>query len=163
MPKYCILKRDALAFIDSFAGLVPCKVLRIKHNDIHKCGTFAQQSDITVTVRITATRGAYRLGEVLTLPSHNVVPRGSVYTRNGQYRVAVYSVHVGAPFDVGQRVQTPDGPGVVRVHTETAFISPDEPNRQYPRSGVLLDSMQAAIVDTETRYYFWHELSEATR
>ena len=70
------------AYLDSFSGLVPCKVLAITR------GNGLTQ----VQVKLTATRCAYKCGEILTDNSLHVVPRGAVHVRGGQYRIRLYSV-----------------------------------------------------------------------
>lgn len=63
------LKSGQLAYLDSFAGAIPCKVLSIT-------GTSGRAgSDQTATVRLTAGRGAYKRGEVLTYWGMYVIPR----------------------------------------------------------------------------------------
>ena len=62
------------AYLDTFAGLVPCKVTAISGEGI--------------TIRLTATRGAYKRGEVLTYErGDSIVPRECVYVRDYQYRI----------------------------------------------------------------------------
>lgn len=65
-----------LAYVDTFLGLVPCKVTAI--------------TDQTVTVRLTATRGTYQRGEILTERHPWVIPRACVYRSRqhcGQERI----------------------------------------------------------------------------
>lgn len=64
------------AYVDAFAGLVPCKVLEINGRSL--------------TVRYTATRGAYKRGTVTTHSAHWVVPRKAVYVRSYQYKISPY-------------------------------------------------------------------------
>ncbi len=71
-----------LAYLDTFAGMVPCKVLRV----------IEPASGNTVTkgkieIRLTATRGAYKRGEVLIDQACNVVPRPQRFCRCGKYKV----------------------------------------------------------------------------
>jgi hypothetical protein len=70
-----------LAYLDTFAGLIPCKVTAA-HDERH------------VTVRVTADRRAFRRGELITsrVGSGGVIPRTAVYTRGGQYRIAGFDV-----------------------------------------------------------------------
>jgi len=81
-------KTGTLAYLDTFSGLVPCKVIAI-----NKGGPFAgwQSGQAELTVKLTATRKAYRKGETLTgRPASHVVPRNHVITRDqypGQYRI----------------------------------------------------------------------------
>lgn len=70
------------AYIDGFAGLVPCKVLTI--------------DGASLVVRITATRGAYKRGEVSTHSAHFVTPRSAIVFRNRQARIRPYK-WVGTP------------------------------------------------------------------
>lgn len=72
-----------LAYLDTFSGMVPCKVVDITTER-------AWMSDMerpVVVVKLTATRGAYRRGEVIPMPPEHVVPRSSVRVRSGQYRI----------------------------------------------------------------------------
>ncbi len=70
------LNEGDLAYVDSFAGLVPCKVISL---DWHAR---------TAEVRITADRGAYKKGETYTGHTNRVVNRAHVVRRSGQYRIA---------------------------------------------------------------------------
>jgi len=63
-----------LAYVDSFAGLVPCRVVAVGDWNDRYCDT---------RVQFTATRGAYKRGEFETVPLHTVVPRNAVFRRNG--------------------------------------------------------------------------------
>ena len=58
-----------LAYIDSFAGLVPCKVTRIEHD--------AGLNYVTVKVTARSNR-AYRAGQELTMSGRAIVPREKV-------------------------------------------------------------------------------------
>lgn len=68
---FYMITRGQLAYIDSFAGLVPCKVLSIADDD-------------TVTVRVTAARRGYARGEVTDIRPPFLVKRSQVFTRRGQ-------------------------------------------------------------------------------
>lgn len=81
-----VLKTGDLAALDTFAGAIPCKVLSITGTS-GRCG-----SDQGVTVRLTAARGAYKRGEVLTAWGLHVVPRQCI---RGM-RVLPYDVEVTA-------------------------------------------------------------------
>lgn len=70
-----------LAYIDSFLGLIPCKVLRVDEPSTPSV------TSGKVVIRVTADRPAFRRGEVSTETGHNVIPRSRVYTRNGMYRI----------------------------------------------------------------------------
>jgi len=71
-----------LAYFDSFAGLVPCRVVAV--------GDWNDSSSLA-RVQYTATRGAYKRGEFDTQTLRHIIPRSAVYTRGGQYRVRAYS------------------------------------------------------------------------
>ena len=75
----------ALAYFDSFAGMVPCKVKEVAKGGPH-AGWMVAAHDV-VTAVVTAKRGSYRKGEVLKLGAHQCVPRPHVVVRSGQYRV----------------------------------------------------------------------------
>ena len=77
------LKAGALAYFDTFAGLVPCRVTEI---------FTTAAPGYSVRFKITATRGAYKRGETLDSHSRNVVPRSAVFVRSGQYRIRRYSI-----------------------------------------------------------------------
>lgn len=82
-----ILKAGCLAYLDSFAGLVPCKVVRVY-----------ESSDLYVTreladVQFTATRGAYKRGKLYPRASTlHVVPRECI--RRSRYKCSIL------PYDV---------------------------------------------------------------
>lgn len=69
-----VFKAGALAFYDTFAGMVPVKVLKV-----HKPGSGRMATGPgagSLDVQITATRGAYKKGEILRdLKASSVVPR----------------------------------------------------------------------------------------
>jgi hypothetical protein len=57
-----VLEPGDLAYLDTFAGMVPCRYL-------------GPSTPGNVAVRLTATRGAYRVGEVFPARAHSVVRR----------------------------------------------------------------------------------------
>lgn len=72
-----------LAYLDTFAGMIPCKVIRVE-----KPGSGQYVANGSITVKLTATRGAYKKGEILDRQSASqVVPRNHRYIRSGIYRV----------------------------------------------------------------------------
>lgn len=84
------LKTGDLAYFDSFAGMVPCKVLSI--GGISGLASSAQ----AVTLVVTATRGAYQKGEVLETSGLHAVPRcAHYYGPCGIGRIRAYTVEVG--------------------------------------------------------------------
>ncbi|TDC01138.1 hypothetical protein E1091_03465 [Micromonospora fluostatini] len=77
-----LLKSGDLAYLDVIGTpLVPCRVESVKG----RAG--APGTGQEITVKLTADRGAYKRGEVLTFSGSSVVPRSSVFVRNGQYRI----------------------------------------------------------------------------
>ena len=79
------LKVGDLAYWDSFAGLVPCKVMSIEGTS--GIASTAQRVEFT----LTAARKPYKRGELQEASALHVVPRKSV---RGQYRnrIAPYFV-----------------------------------------------------------------------
>lgn len=73
MKKFKTGNLGDLAYIDSFLGLIPCKVIAVNNEKL--------------TVKITATRKAYKRGEILEKPHSYVIPRDCIYTINGIYRI----------------------------------------------------------------------------
>lgn len=87
-----VLRAGALCFYDTFAGLVPCRALRVYY--AFEWGALPR---LVADVKLTATRGAYRRGETLrAVSSHYVVPRGAVRVRSGQFRIGAYTVETCA-------------------------------------------------------------------
>ena len=78
----------ALAYYDSFAGLLPCRVTAIT-GESGMCGTSQR-----VTATLTAHRGAWRKGEQVETFGHSVCPRSSIVVRAHQYRIRAYAVYV---------------------------------------------------------------------
>jgi hypothetical protein len=73
----------ALAYWDSYtAGLVPCKV-----ENVGAPNDYGQRA---VFVRLTASRGIYKRGELIGDSARGIVPRSAVYVRGGQYRIRSY-------------------------------------------------------------------------
>lgn len=69
----------SLAYLDRMTGMIPCKVLDITPK--------------AITIKVTATRGPYKRGEVIPVSlRHHVVPRKAVYVRGHQYRIASFTV-----------------------------------------------------------------------
>lgn len=80
------------AYFDTFAGLIPCKVTAIKRDVLElSCATI---DGIAVTARLTANRGAYKRGELVTASNRYIVPRTAVYVRSGQYHIGAYQTQV---------------------------------------------------------------------
>lgn len=78
------LKSGCLAFIDSFTGLVPCKVLRVYH-----------YSDVTgyrVDVEVTANRLGYPRGKIETFDSFFIVPRKATRKLKYGHRILPYEI-----------------------------------------------------------------------
>lgn len=81
-----VLRKGALAYVDSFVGLLPCKVLSVFNEPIF--GAVAN-------VKLTAARGPWKRGEVLAKWSAlRVVPRGAVIKRSGKPRIGRYATEL---------------------------------------------------------------------
>jgi hypothetical protein len=78
------LKTGDLAYFDSFAGLVPCKIIAMTGRS--GIASTAQE----IVLRLTARRGAYRRGEVVLTTGLHAVPRGAVRGN----RIRPYQVEV---------------------------------------------------------------------
>jgi hypothetical protein len=76
------LKRGILAYLDSFAGLIPCKVI-----DVWRLRGIAE-----ARVKLTASRGPYKRGEILIDTVLHVIPRPCVSRR--KYSSAILPYHV---------------------------------------------------------------------
>lgn len=83
-----ILRTGEFAYVDTFAGLIPCKVLSVR-----RVGEVGDRY-IEVIVRYTATRGAYRRGEVSAHPAWRTCPRKAVFTRHGRQLIKPYTTEV---------------------------------------------------------------------
>lgn len=68
---------NALAYIDSFCGLIPCKVIGIKSD--------------TILVEVTASRPGYKRGERVQVRHRQVLSREFVHIRNRKYSVQNHS------------------------------------------------------------------------
>ena len=88
------LKTGCLAYFDSFAGLVPCKVESVQREANGLIHT------VRVQVRFTATRGAYKRGESHTESALWVFPRGAVYRQRSMSGARVHPFTV--QLDKGQ-------------------------------------------------------------
>lgn len=71
-----------LAFVDSYAGLVPCRIIKVDDWSDGSC-----QARVT----FTATRGPYKRGETDTFNLRRVVPRTSIMRRKYSTRIRPYS------------------------------------------------------------------------
>ena len=72
-----------LAYLDSGAGLIPCKVLRVS---VPAASSDGPQDEV-VTVHLTAPGHRHGAGEILTQPASAVVPRGPAYVYLERYRL----------------------------------------------------------------------------
>jgi hypothetical protein len=92
------LKTGALAYVDSMAGLLPCKVKAIRPNIIVAQGEPVPHCDGIpsssqwVTVELTADKGPYTKGETMEGWGLRFVPRKAA--NKGQYgnRIRPYTV-----------------------------------------------------------------------
>lgn len=81
--------KGTLAFMTSFAGLVPCRVTYLRRV------TFADgRQEYWADIQCTATRGAYERGMRFGLDLSRIVPRPAVHRsrqRCGQFSIAAYA------------------------------------------------------------------------
>ena len=70
-----------LAYLDSFAGIIPCRIVAV--GDWNDSGSEAR-------IQITTNRKGYQRGEVLTVTLRNVVPRNAIKRRNGALMIKRY-------------------------------------------------------------------------
>jgi hypothetical protein len=80
------LKTGNLAYLDTFAGLIPCKVLAIDGPS----GPVSLTQ--RVAVRITSPRRGYAKGDIVIESALHVVPRPAVHFRNDNARIGFYHV-----------------------------------------------------------------------
>ena len=74
----------SLAYFDSFAGLIPCKVVQ----SVGQSGMASSAQ--TVTLVLTAARGAYCKGEKIETSGLHAVPRRAIHGR--MQRIRAYQV-----------------------------------------------------------------------
>ena len=80
-----VLREGTLAFWDTFAGLVPCRVESI---------TNCPPNSSTAHIELTAGRKPYKCGEVHEVPIYRAVPREAVRQRKGcMTKILPYTVH----------------------------------------------------------------------
>jgi hypothetical protein len=78
------VKIMTLAYLDSFAGMVPCKIVAV--------GDWSNDES-EARIRITATRGAHKRGMFETVRLARLCPRSALYRSRqhcGQYRIRPY-------------------------------------------------------------------------
>jgi hypothetical protein len=75
------LKTGCRAFLDSFAGLIPVKVLSVT-------------SDRRVTFEVTETIGAYKKGDRDWSSTMRVVPTGAIHRREYSTTIRPYNVQI---------------------------------------------------------------------
>jgi hypothetical protein len=81
------LTSGAKAYLDSFTGLIPCKVLSIVGNS-----TPFASSTHCVTVEITGNGRAYKKGQQETTNSIRVIPRKAIRRRKYSTTIRLYKV-----------------------------------------------------------------------
>ena len=88
-----VLKAGCVAYLDTFAGLVPVKVIKVTSTP----DRLLARPRVEAEYEITKTVGAYKQGEVGIMPSDRVVPKGAVKTTPmGQFRILPYDTEVTA-------------------------------------------------------------------
>lgn len=89
------LKRGILAFYDSFAGLVPVKVLAVtapEEDPAFDLGFGEARTSVRVQCQVTEPHGPYKKDEVLNSNAMMVVPRTAILRRQYSTVIAAYAV-----------------------------------------------------------------------
>ena len=107
-----ILKTGVLAYLDTFAGLVPVKVVSVRAPEPTKGMGFdlvsgEARASIRVGFKVTADHGGYKKGEQLEDNSLNVVPQESI-------QKSAYSSYI-TPYGV-ECDPKPDPSATARLH-----------------------------------------------
>lgn len=92
MPK---LRTGCAAYFDSFAGLVPVKVLSVSAPEVMPCfdlGHGNARASIKVRAEVTQDLSVYKKGEILDSNSVAIVPCGALRRREYSMVVGVYDV-----------------------------------------------------------------------
>lgn len=89
------------AYVDTFGGLLACKVLSITANTAFATGRVEPNSNVRVDVVLTGPSGkleqiGYHHGEVIKTWSTNVVPRKAISRRKYSTKIRPYLVAVDA-------------------------------------------------------------------
>ena len=74
------------AFYDTFAGMVPCVVIEVKEKVY---GFFTSPRD-SIVIKLTADRGAYKKGEILTVSAFCCPPRNMIHKMKYSSRIRTY-------------------------------------------------------------------------
>lgn len=78
-----VLKKGSSAYLDSFSGLVACKVLRV----------YKERFSTVADVVVTADLGAYRKGEeLIARPTSRVVPKDCIRKTTYSTLIGFYTV-----------------------------------------------------------------------
>jgi hypothetical protein len=87
-----VLKAGCLAFLDSFSGLVPVKVIKITETP----DPLLAKPRIEVFYEVTETVGGYKKGDKDQSTPHFVVPRGCIHRPAGSFhpRILPYQTEV---------------------------------------------------------------------
>ena len=84
------LKAGCAAYLDTFSGLVPCRVTRITST----VDPLLARPRLEAHVEITKTVRAYRKGETDVMPTDRVVPKGAVQHRTYSSHILPYNIEV---------------------------------------------------------------------
>lgn len=79
-PEY-ELKRGTLAYFDSFAGLVKCRVQQLRRDE---------DGALWIKCIVTHTKGYWKPYMTYETHSWHVIPREAVFIKDRQYRIASY-------------------------------------------------------------------------
>ena len=87
-----VFRAGTLAYYDTFAGLIPCKVMTVRRKGY---GFRVEPRDDAVQFEITETRGAYTKGEVISSEARMVPPRKMIKKR--QYSNTIMTCYSYVP------------------------------------------------------------------
>ena len=85
------LKAGCDAYLDTFSGLIPVKVLRVISTSrlpLHPIPTTEAE------VRVTRTVEGYKKDEVLTFSARHTIPKSAIVARGYHQRILPYNVEV---------------------------------------------------------------------
>lgn len=84
------LKAGCPAFLDSFSGLVPVKVIRV----FEEKDRLLARPRILVDFEITETVGAHLKGERYQMPARNVIPTKAIKHREFSTAILPYNIDI---------------------------------------------------------------------
>lgn len=88
-----VFHEGTAAYYDTFSGLIPCKVLEIQEVGYgFRCGPYN-----IIKFKLTADRGAYKKGEILTSDASHVPPQKMIRRRKYSSTIMTTYKYVKTP------------------------------------------------------------------